>query len=159
MFVQSPRRLTWSPHQYVNFYKSLLLLRSYQLQTFSLSTSSSRTRRSRHKVSRSDASSDISVDTPISTYVRWKTPGSSPVSPNFDTTCNFEKQYDAHLAPFSIPTLPILFSHSDSPELHHSPSSFDGEIVKNQDYYRFIRQRRGTRVSVARVARREQLSR
>ena len=121
--------------------------------------------RYRHRVNRSDSSSDVAGDTPISTYVRRsmgfesqariKTPASSPRSFNFDS--GYESGASLPQTPFSIPTLPVLLINSDI----ESPSSdCEGQMAKDQDYYRFILlQRKGTRISTARAARREQLAR
>jgi hypothetical protein len=116
-----------------------------------------RPRKYRHKVSRSDSSSDIAGDTPISTYVRRKTPSSSPITPNFDS--GYESAVPQQQTPFSIPTLPVLLSNSANSDPGSPSSDSDGQMAKDQDYYRFILQRTGTRISAARAARREQIAR
>jgi len=49
--------------------------------------------------------SDLTANTPISTYVRRKTPSISPTSPTFPP----DDSATSSLMPFSLPTLPSLF--------------------------------------------------
>ncbi|KAJ7086716.1 hypothetical protein C8R44DRAFT_893511 [Mycena epipterygia] len=58
------------------------------------------------------SNSDLSANTPISTYVRRKTPGASPTSPTFPREALDSPS--ASPMPFSIPTLPSLFPRSAS---------------------------------------------
>ena len=58
------------------------------------------------------SNSDLSANTPISTYVRRKTPGASPTSPTFPR----EALDSPSASPMSIPTLPSLFPRSASSE-------------------------------------------
>ncbi|KAJ7276238.1 hypothetical protein B0H12DRAFT_1227410 [Mycena haematopus] len=60
------------------------------------------------------SSGDLSATTPISTYVRRKTPGASPTSPIFPRDA--QESPSASPMPFSIPTLPSLFPRSASSE-------------------------------------------
>ncbi|KAJ7937220.1 hypothetical protein B0H13DRAFT_1588990 [Mycena leptocephala] len=60
------------------------------------------------------SNSDLSANTPISTYVRRKTPGASPTSPTFPR--EVMDSPSASPMPFSIPTLPSLFPRSASSE-------------------------------------------
>ncbi|KAF9535094.1 hypothetical protein CPB83DRAFT_228703 [Crepidotus variabilis] len=117
--------------------------------TFPPRSTTSRTRRYRHRITSSDSSCDLAADMPISTYVRRKTPGTSPVTPNFDS--GYESASPAHAQmPFSIPTLPVLLSTpANSSSAPASPiSDSESDTKENQNYYRFVRQRRtGTRLS------------
>ncbi|KAF9483998.1 hypothetical protein BDN70DRAFT_928790 [Pholiota conissans] len=127
----------------------------------------SRPRRYRNKpsVHAYGSSSDLAADTPISTYVRRKTPGTSPTSPTFSRDSGYESSSPEQM-PFTIPTLPVLFPHSASSEsFPYTPSSdLDmsdsrsssptiavkslSDIIDGTDYYRFVRSRRiGTRIS------------
>ncbi|KAJ6539175.1 hypothetical protein B0H19DRAFT_961310 [Mycena capillaripes] len=58
------------------------------------------------------SNSDLSANTPISTYVRRKTPGASPTSPTFPREA-LDSPSSSPM-PFSIPTLPSLFPRSAS---------------------------------------------
>ncbi|KAJ7499089.1 hypothetical protein FB451DRAFT_25322 [Mycena latifolia] len=60
------------------------------------------------------SNSDLSANTPISTYVRRKTPGASPTSPTFPRET--QDSPSTSPMPFSIPTLPSLFPRSASSE-------------------------------------------
>ncbi|KAJ7638657.1 hypothetical protein FB45DRAFT_407915 [Roridomyces roridus] len=60
------------------------------------------------------SNSDLSANTPISTYVRRKTPGASPTSPTFSREALDSPS--ASPMPFSIPTLPSLLPRSASSE-------------------------------------------
>jgi len=69
------------------------------------------------------SSSDLTADTPISTYVRRKTPGTSPTSPTFAPDSGYESSSPTAM-PFSIPSLPDLLATSSSSEtVPNSPSS------------------------------------
>ncbi|KAJ7228829.1 hypothetical protein GGX14DRAFT_615385 [Mycena pura] len=62
---------------------------------------------------------DLPANTPISSYVRRKTPGASPTSPTFPRDRDRDRdtqEYSpsASPMPFSIPTLPALFPRSAS---------------------------------------------
>ncbi|KAF8205134.1 hypothetical protein BJ912DRAFT_1074295 [Pholiota molesta] len=86
---------------------------------------SSRPRRYRNKpsVNTYGSSSDLAADTPISTYVRRKTPGTSPTSPSFSRDSGYESSSPDQM-PFSIPSLPMLLPHSASSDsFPHTPSS------------------------------------
>ncbi|KAL0949620.1 hypothetical protein HGRIS_009665 [Hohenbuehelia grisea] len=63
------------------------------------------------------SAADLSANTPISIFVRRKTPGTSPTSPTFprDSCCNAEALPD-YLAPLSLPTLPPLLPLSANSE-------------------------------------------
>ncbi|RDB22564.1 hypothetical protein Hypma_010388 [Hypsizygus marmoreus] len=55
--------------------------------------------------------SDLAANTPISSYVRRKTPGTSPTSPTF----SLESRCDSppvSPVPLTVPTLPTLYPHS-----------------------------------------------
>ena len=69
------------------------------------------------------SSSDLTADTPISTYVRRKTPGTSPTSPTFAPDSGYESSSSPTAMPFSIPSLPDLLANSSSSETVNSPSS------------------------------------
>ncbi|KAJ7095214.1 hypothetical protein B0H15DRAFT_97675 [Mycena belliarum] len=73
------------------------------------------------------SNSDLSANTPISTYVRRKTPGASPTSPTFP-----REAYDSPSSspmPFSIPTLPPLFPRSASSDSFPlTPNSDSGGV-------------------------------
>ncbi|KAF9569487.1 hypothetical protein CPC08DRAFT_718304 [Agrocybe pediades] len=120
-----------------------------------------RPRRYRNKLSVNTygSSSDLNADTPISTYVRRKTPGTSPTSPTFNNPADsgYESSSPPPM-PFSIPSLPVLLPHSASSESFPDTLSSDIDIVDadrssalaniaDSDYYRFIRRRTGTRIS------------
>ena len=78
-----------------------------------------RTRKTRNKrlaVNVYGSSSDLAADTPISTYVRRKTPGTSPTSPIFNRDSGYESSSSTTAMPFSIPSLPVLFLKSSSSE-------------------------------------------
>ncbi|KAJ7667826.1 hypothetical protein DFH06DRAFT_230664 [Mycena polygramma] len=62
------------------------------------------------------SNTDLSANTPISTYVRRKTPGASPTSPTFprEGVDSLTDSPSASPMPFSIPTLPSLFPRSAS---------------------------------------------
>ncbi|KIM45988.1 hypothetical protein M413DRAFT_23782 [Hebeloma cylindrosporum] len=126
---------------------------------------SSRPRRYRNKltINTYGSSSDLNANTPISTYVRRKTPGTSPTSPTFNPDSGYESSEPTAM-PFSIPSLPVLLPHSassesfpntptDDAEMGHwdSSSAIGGkppvDIAEGTDYYRFIRRRTGTRIS------------
>ena len=111
------------------------------------------------------SSSDLTADTPISTYVRRKTPGTSPTSPTFATDSGYESSSPTTM-PFSIPSLPDLLANSSSsetvPELHSSDSEFEDHVqtsfksrVKrisktksNNGNCRTVRRPTGVRISV-----------
>ncbi|KAJ3504988.1 hypothetical protein NLJ89_g7653 [Agrocybe chaxingu] len=107
-----------------------------------------------------ESSSDLAADTPISTYVRRKTPGTSPTSPTFHRDSGYESSSPTPM-PFSIPSLPVLLPHSASSEsfpdttsdsdsvdisrsMHSTPLT---DITEGTNYYRYIRRRTGTRIS------------
>ncbi|PPQ77327.1 hypothetical protein CVT25_010909 [Psilocybe cyanescens] len=123
----------------------------------------SRPRKYRNKLSANTygSSSDLNADTPISTYVRRKTPGTSPTTPTFSRDSGYESSSPTPM-PFSIPSLPVLLQHSASSESFpdtpssdadvmdfrsSSPSTPLADITDGNDYYRFIRRRIGTRIS------------
>ena len=134
------------------------------MQTFSipLRPTSSRPRRYRNKltVNTYGSSSDLNADTPISTYVRRKTPGASPTSPTFSPDSGYESSEPIAM-PFSIPSLPVLLPHSASSESFPNTPTDDADLsdrgrsspvggkplTEGINYYRFIRRRTGTRIS------------
>ena len=131
------------------------------MHTFSipLRPTSSRPRRYRNKltVNTYGSSSDLNADTPISTYVRRKTPGASPTSPTFSPDSGYESSEPIAM-PFSIPSLPVLLPHSASSESFPNTPTDDAEMGRSSpigenpltegiNYYRFIRRRTGTRIS------------
>ncbi|KAJ7068109.1 hypothetical protein C8F01DRAFT_591093 [Mycena amicta] len=59
------------------------------------------------------SSTNLAANTPISSYVRRKTPGASPTSPSFPREPQ-DYSPSASPMPFSIPTLPPLFPRSAS---------------------------------------------
>ncbi|KAF7301423.1 hypothetical protein MIND_00707600 [Mycena indigotica] len=61
------------------------------------------------------SNSDLAANTPISSYVRRKTPGASPTSPTFPREA-LDYSPSSSPMPFSIPTLPTLFPRSASSE-------------------------------------------
>ncbi|PPQ74909.1 hypothetical protein CVT26_011404 [Gymnopilus dilepis] len=128
----------------------------------------SRLRRYRNKltVHTYDSSSDFNANTPISTYVRRRTPGTSPTSPTFNLSdSGYESSAPTPPMPFSIPSLPMLLPHSassesfpdtpasdssmaeDPPHLSSTNISNTADDSEGVDYYRFIRRRTGTRIS------------
>lgn len=140
--------------------ESYLITQTFFIPTRSIS---SRPRRYRNKltVNTYGSSSDLNADTPISTYVRRKTPGTSPTEPTFNPDSGYESSEPTAM-PFSIPSLPVLLPHSASSESfpntptddtemgHWDASSIIGgkpDITEGTDYYRFIRRRTGTRIS------------
>ncbi|KAG6855030.1 hypothetical protein C0991_005959 [Blastosporella zonata] len=56
------------------------------------------------------SASDLSANTPISSYVRRKTPGTSPTSPTFSH--DSRESTPASPMPVSVPTLPALWPNS-----------------------------------------------
>ncbi|KAF8974398.1 hypothetical protein BDZ97DRAFT_19252 [Flammula alnicola] len=124
---------------------------------------SSRPRRYRNKLTINiyGSSSDLAADTPISTYVRRKTPGTSPTSPTFNRDSGYESS-SPDTMPFSIPSLPVLLPHSASSDSFPNTPTSDADMADSSpairveplvdssegtDYYRFIRRRTGTRIS------------
>ncbi|KAJ7742435.1 hypothetical protein DFH07DRAFT_40874 [Mycena maculata] len=79
------------------------------------------------------SSSDLSANTPISTYVRRKTPGASPTSPTFPREALDSPS--ASPMPFSIPTLPSLFPRSASSESFPLTPNSDVEPEHNSPNY------------------------
>jgi hypothetical protein len=79
-----------------------------------------------------DSTTDLAANTPISSYVRRKSPLSSPISPSFLRDDAFDSPAYSPM-PFTLPTLPPLFcqlsSASDSfpptPNSDHHSSSGD----------------------------------
>ncbi|KIK65448.1 hypothetical protein GYMLUDRAFT_354355 [Collybiopsis luxurians FD-317 M1] len=70
------------------------------------------------------SSTDLSANTPISTYVRRKTPGTSPSSPSFPRESDDSREFSK---PFLIPTLPAFLpstvtNSASKSELDHSSS-------------------------------------
>lgn len=72
--------------------------------------------------------SDLVADTPISTYVRRKTPGTSPTSPTFNRDSGYESSSSTTPMPFSIPSLPVLLPNSSSSESIPIPPTSDSEL-------------------------------
>lgn len=134
-------------------------------QTFSFS-SRRRQRKLRNKALHAityGSSSDLTADTPISTYVRRKTPGTSPTSPTFAPDSGYESSSSPTAMPFSIPSLPDLLANSSSseivPSLPSSDSEFEDHVktfrsrVKrisksNNKNCRIVRRSTGVRISV-----------
>jgi hypothetical protein len=99
-------------------------------QTFSFS-SRRRQRKLRNKALNAityGSSSDLTADTPISTYVRRKTPGTSPTSPTFAPDSGYESSSSPTAMPFSIPSLPDLLANSSSSETFPNSPSSDSEF-------------------------------
>jgi hypothetical protein len=99
-------------------------------QTFSI-PSRPRPRKIRNKRLHANtygSSSDLTADTPISTYVRRKTPGTSPTSPTFTRDSGYESSSSLTAMPFSIPSLPVLLTNSSSPEAVPSTPASDSEL-------------------------------
>ncbi|KAF8914102.1 hypothetical protein CPB84DRAFT_1758410 [Gymnopilus junonius] len=161
----SRRRGSWSSVSSSSDFESSPLSATFHIPPH---PASSRLRRYRNKltINTYDSSSDINANTPISTYVRRKTPGTSPTSPTFNLSdSGYESSSPTPPMPFSIPSLPVLLPHSASSEsfpdtpasdssmaedLPHVSSTGISNIVDNAegvDYYRFIRRRTGTRIS------------
>lgn len=68
---------------------------------------------------------DLSANTPISSYVRRKTPGTSPTSPTFPQESYRESRHASPL-PLTVPTLPTLYPHSaNSDSFPITPSDAD----------------------------------
>lgn len=59
------------------------------------------------------SSTDLSANTPISSYVRRKTPGTSPSSPSFPRESSDSREFSK---PFTIPCLPSFLPRSASSE-------------------------------------------
>lgn len=135
-------------------------------QTFSIS-SRPRPRKTCNKrlhVSAYGSSSDLTADTPISTYVRRKTPGTSPTSSTFTPDSGYESSSSLTAMPFSIPSLPVLLANSSSSEAVRNTPSSDSELedhvqtsfksgVKrisksNNGNCRIVRRPTGVRISV-----------
>ncbi|KAJ7179821.1 hypothetical protein C8R43DRAFT_941593 [Mycena crocata] len=76
------------------------------------------------------SNSDLSANTPISTYVRRKTPGASPTSPSFPREALDSPS--ASPMPFSIPTLPSLFPRSASSESFPLTPNSDVEHLSSE---------------------------
>ncbi|KAF8803702.1 hypothetical protein BYT27DRAFT_7195033 [Phlegmacium glaucopus] len=74
------------------------------------------------------SSSDLAADTPISTYVRRKTPGTSPTSPTFNRDSGYESSTSPTAMPFLIPSLPVLLPNSSSSESFPSTPTSDSEL-------------------------------
>ncbi|KAJ7507593.1 hypothetical protein B0H11DRAFT_131652 [Mycena galericulata] len=76
------------------------------------------------------SNSDLSANTPISTYVRRKTPGASPTSPTFPREA-LDSPSDSPM-PFSIPMLPSLFPRSASSESFPLTPNSDVEHLSSE---------------------------
>ncbi|KAJ7179294.1 hypothetical protein C8R46DRAFT_1073281 [Mycena filopes] len=76
------------------------------------------------------SSSDLSANTPISTYVRRKTPGASPTSPTFPREA--QDSPSSSPMPFSIPTLPSLFPRSASSDSFPLTPNSDVEHISSE---------------------------
>lgn len=88
-----------------------------------------KTRNKRLAVNIYGSSSDLAADTPISTYVRRKTPGTSPTSPTFNRDSGYESSPEPTAMPFSIPSLPVLLPNSSSSEFNPSTiNTSDSEL-------------------------------
>ncbi|KIK08404.1 hypothetical protein K443DRAFT_672427 [Laccaria amethystina LaAM-08-1] len=129
--------------------------------TFPTSTLSSlRARRSRNKlfISIYGSTSDFAADTPISTYVRRKTPGLSPASPTFPAS-------DLPITPpmpLTLPILPSLLPNSASSDSFPvtptsdcelplsrpcSPVGEPNSLTEGPKYIRQMRRHTGVRIS------------
>ncbi|PPQ72353.1 hypothetical protein CVT24_002069 [Panaeolus cyanescens] len=106
------------------------------------------------------SSCDLTANTPISTYVRRKTPGTSPTSPTFSRDSGYESSSPTTAMPFSIPSLPVLLPSSAGSETFPiivSTSESDiakessplADITEGSNYYRYIRRRTGVRISTS----------
>jgi len=124
-----------------------------------------KTRNKRPYVNRYDSSTDLAADTPISTYVRRKTPGTSPTSPSFNPDSGYESSSSLTAMPFSIPSLPVLLPNSPSSEALPDTSPSDSELEdvvqtskrksgvkrifkRNNGSRRIVRRSTGVRISV-----------
>ncbi|KAG6885351.1 hypothetical protein C0993_002827 [Termitomyces sp. T159_Od127] len=96
------------------------------------------------------SASDLAVNTPISSYVRRKTPGASPTSPTFPH--EFRDSPTISPMPMTVPTLPA-FWHKSSPsslpttrdtESPTTENCSSGEVAKT---HRRSRRSIGTRIS------------
>ncbi|KAJ8468190.1 hypothetical protein ONZ45_g17337 [Pleurotus djamor] len=115
-------------------------------------TSRSRSRKRTHQLTINicESSNDLSANTPISSYVRRKTPGTSPTSTVFPR----EDRDDAAacLTPLSLPTLPPLPPLSgSSDEFPLTPTSQDSDFDVQISAKPSERRRRpmGTRISIS----------
>lgn len=75
------------------------------------------------------SSTDLSANTPISTYVRRKTPGTSPSSPSFPRESDDSREFSK---PFTIPTLPPFFPCSASSESFPLTPKSDIDVLSSQ---------------------------
>jgi len=170
VITTQPRSSRFSPYSHaVPFTRRRGSLSSVSSSDFESSPLSAtffipRPRRYRNKltVNTYGSSSDLNADTPISTYVRRKTPGASPTSPTFSPDSGYESS-ESIVMPFSIPSLPLLFPNSSSSESFSNTNTHTDDDAEMADrgsspnggkpltgginYYRFIRRRTGTRIS------------
>ncbi|KAF9057749.1 hypothetical protein BJ165DRAFT_1521100 [Panaeolus papilionaceus] len=131
--------------------------------TFSIPTRpevSRRRYRNKLTVNTYGSSTDLTANTPISTYVRRKTPGTSPTSPTFSRDSGYESSSPTTAMPFSIPSLPVLLPSSAGSETFpvivstpdadfvNEPSPL-ADITEGNNYYRYIRRRTGVRISTS----------
>jgi hypothetical protein len=68
-----------------------------------------------------DSTTDLSANMPISSYVRRKTPQSSPISPSFSGDGSFDSPAMSPM-PFTLPTLPPLFCHMSTSSYSFPPT-------------------------------------
>lgn len=91
-------------------------------------------RRSTNKLSVNvyDSASDLAANTPISSYVRRKTPGTSPTSPTFSQ----ESRDSPPPMPVTVPTLPTFWPNSaNSDSFPITPN--DSESISFENDYSF----------------------
>ncbi|TFK76085.1 hypothetical protein BDN72DRAFT_365827 [Pluteus cervinus] len=113
----------------------------------------------RHKLSIRlyGSASELPANTPISTYVRRKTPGTSPTSPTFPHGSRDGTSPSNSPMPFSLPTLPPMFPRSpssdsfpltpdDVDQLPPSPE-FSQRSILDPNFSRKSRRHIGVRIS------------
>ena len=97
-----------------------------------------RRRRAKLTINVCGSTSDLAASTPISTYVRRK----SPTSPSFGQDSGYESASPPPHTP-SVPTLPVLL-----PSASASSDSFPTTNLDTNRFYRIVRSRRlGVRIS------------
>lgn len=73
---------------------------------------------------------EVPANTPISTYVRRKTPGLSPTSPTFPRDVKGDISPAHPLMPFALPTLPSILPHS--PRSNTPPGTPTSDTIEVQ---------------------------
>jgi hypothetical protein len=77
------------------------------------------------------STTDLAANTPISTYVRRKTPGTSPTSPTFSRDAGYQSSAGSPM-PFTLPTLPPLFPQSASSDVFPLTPDSDSELLSSE---------------------------